>query len=81
MSRPIKDTPVPEPRPLAGEPAATCDRVRLHALETFGEEWKALHWLNRPNRLFAGKTPAQVLETEPESVELELTRIDHGIFV
>jgi uncharacterized protein (DUF2384 family) len=49
--------------------------------DTFGEEAKAVHWLNRPNPLFAGKTPAEALETDPESVEQELTRIDHGIFV
>ncbi|HVY93245.1 MAG TPA: MbcA/ParS/Xre antitoxin family protein [Bryobacteraceae bacterium] len=57
------------------------DRVRQHVFETFGEEAKAIHWLNRPNQLFGGKTPAEALETEPESVEHELTRIDHGIFV
>jgi uncharacterized protein (DUF2384 family) len=57
------------------------DRVRVHALETFGQEAKAVHWLSRPNHLFGGKTPAEVLETEPESVERELIRIDHGIFV
>jgi uncharacterized protein (DUF2384 family) len=56
-------------------------RVRLHVLETYGQEAKAVHWLNRPNHLFSGKTPAQVLETDPESAEQELTCIDHGIFV
>lgn len=56
-------------------------RVHLHAFETFGEEAKAVHWLNRPNHLFGGRTPAQALEAEPESVERELTRIGHGIFV
>lgn len=57
------------------------EQVRAHAFETFGQEAKAIHWLNRPNHLFGGKTPAEVLETEPDSVERELIRIDHGIFV
>jgi uncharacterized protein (DUF2384 family) len=56
------------------------DKVRAHALDTFGDEWKATHWFNRPSQLFGGKTPAEVLETDPESVDVELGRIDHGIF-
>jgi hypothetical protein len=57
------------------------DQVRAHALETFGEEAKALHWLNRPSHLWGGKTPADVLKTQPQEVERELVRIDHGIFI
>ncbi len=57
----------------------TSDQVRSHVFETFGEESKATHWLNRPNQLWGGKTPAEILETEPEEVERELIRIDHGI--
>jgi uncharacterized protein (DUF2384 family) len=56
------------------------DQVRAHALDTFGDEWKATHWFNRPSHLFGGRTPAEVLETDPESVDVELGRIDHGIF-
>ena len=33
------------------------DQVRAHALETFGEEAKALHWLNRPSHLWGVKPP------------------------
>ena len=57
------------------------DQVRAHALETFGEEAKALHWLNRPSHLWGSKTPADVLKTQPQEVERELVRIDHGIFI
>jgi Protein of unknown function (DUF2384) len=57
------------------------DQLRAHALETFGEEAKALHWLNRPSHLWGGKTPADVLKTQPQEVERELVRIDHGIFI
>jgi uncharacterized protein (DUF2384 family) len=79
MNPPNKGASGPEQFPAADAPL-TRNQVRSHALETFGEESKANHWLNRPNHLFSGKTPAEVLETEPESVELELIRIDHGIF-
>ncbi|HWE48370.1 MAG TPA: MbcA/ParS/Xre antitoxin family protein [Bryobacteraceae bacterium] len=57
------------------------EEVRRHVWETFGTEDKALHWLGRPNPLFGGRTPAEVLEIEPDAVEQELVRIDHGIFV
>ena len=57
------------------------DHLRAHVMETFGDEAKASHWLNRPNPLFAGKTPLELLDTDPQAIEIELTRIDHGIFV
>lgn len=57
------------------------EEVREHIFGTFGSRTKALHWLNRPNQIFGGKTPAEILETEPGAVENELVRIDHGIFV
>jgi uncharacterized protein (DUF2384 family) len=63
------------------KPVILRDQVLAHALETFGQEAKALHWLNRPNHLFGGLTPAEVLESEPQSVEQKLILIDHGIFV
>ena len=81
---PTKDIPESDPdRPITrqnGKLLTIHDHVRSHVLETFGEESKATHWLNRPNHLFSGRTPAEVLETEPETVERELVRIDHGIF-
>jgi putative toxin-antitoxin system antitoxin component (TIGR02293 family) len=58
--------------------------ILKHALETFGSEEKALHWLQRPNHLLGGSTPIDILQIEParyELVEDELTRIDHGVFV
>jgi uncharacterized protein (DUF2384 family) len=63
------------------EGAASVCLVRSHVLETFGNESKAHHWLNRPSHIWGGKTPAEVLETEPESVERELSRIDHGVYI
>lgn len=55
--------------------------VTAHALETFGSQEKAKHWMNRPNPLFDGKTPAQVMETDLAGVEAELVRIDHGVYM
>jgi hypothetical protein len=37
--------------------------------------------MNRPNPLFHGKTPSQVMRTDPVGVEAELVRIDHGVYV
>ena len=56
-------------------------RVVDHAVDTFGSQANADDWLNRPNRLFANKTPLQILTRHPEAVEEELVRIDHGMFV
>jgi len=59
----------------------TRKQVEAHALETFGSQAKASHWLNRPNPLFHGKTPQAVIEIDPQCVEAELARIDHGVYV
>jgi uncharacterized protein (DUF2384 family) len=61
--------------------AITFRSVQAHALDTFGSAEKAEHWMNRPNPLFRGKTPKQVLESDPSSVESELVRIDYGVYV
>jgi hypothetical protein len=37
--------------------------------------------MNRPNPLFHGKTPAQVIEFDLVGVEAELVRIDHGVYM
>jgi hypothetical protein len=55
--------------------------VASHALATFGSPEKAEHWMNRPNPLFHGKTPAQVIEFDLVGVEAELVRIDHGVYM
>ena len=54
-------------------------QVLAHAVDTFGSRWKADTWLNRPNRVFNQRSPLQVLTLDPQSVEEELTRIDHGM--
>jgi uncharacterized protein (DUF2384 family) len=55
--------------------------VNAHALATFGSSEKAQHWMNRPNPLFDGKSPAQVIEFNLVGVEAELVRIDHGVYM
>lgn len=63
---------------------ADAEPILRHALDTFGSEEKALHWLERANPLLGGSTPIEILQTDParrELVEDELTRIDHGVFV
>jgi uncharacterized protein (DUF2384 family) len=66
---PKKETPV------------TVQSVQAHAVETFGSSKKAEHWMSRPNPLFMGKRPKEVVRFDPSSVEAELTRIDHGVYI
>jgi uncharacterized protein (DUF2384 family) len=69
---------------VRSEVSPAAQPIVAHALETFGSEGKAWLWLERPNTLFAGSTPIQILQTDPtqyELVEDELTRIDYGVFV
>jgi uncharacterized protein (DUF2384 family) len=61
--------------------ALSAAAVEAHALDTFGSRVKATHWLGRPNPLFEGRTPLEVLQVDPQSVEIELVRIDHGVYV
>jgi hypothetical protein len=55
--------------------------VLAHAFETFGSREKANHWLRRPNRVFQGRTPLEAVASDPEAVEIELTRIDDGVYI
>ena len=62
-------------------PSITAETVLIHALDTFGSQEKTDHWLARSNPLFSGKTPRELLESEPASVEAALVRIDYGVYV
>jgi len=57
--------------------------VRLVATadETFGDQGKALAWLQRENRALDGQTPLSLADTDlgARSVETLLGRIDHGL--
>jgi putative toxin-antitoxin system antitoxin component (TIGR02293 family) len=52
------------------------------AVEIFGNEDKATVWFNTQLSELENRTPAQVLESDPESVEVEaiLERIEYGVF-
>lgn len=58
----------------------TVESAEKHVLDTFGTPEKAEHWLSRPNPLFGGKTPRQVLQADPSWVEAALVRIDNGVY-
>lgn len=58
----------------------TAQSVEAHALETFGSAAKAEHWLSRPNPLFHGQAPRQIIQADPSTVEAALVRIDHGVY-
>jgi uncharacterized protein (DUF2384 family) len=60
--------------------ASSIESVQAHALETFGTAEKAEHWMSRPSPLFQGKSPKEVIESDPSSVEAALARIDHGVY-
>jgi len=57
-------------------------RTYDHAVKVFGDQEKALHWLNKPLRRFTGRTPLQMLRTEfgARMVEEMLGQTDYGMF-
>lgn len=61
--------------------AITAQSVKAHALDTFGSAEKAEHWMSRPNSLLHRKTPLQVIQSDPSSVEAALVRIDYGVYI
>lgn len=65
----------------AEERSISKQSVTAHALATFGSPQKAKHWMNRPNPLFKGKTPLQVIGIDLAAIDAELGRIDHGVYV
>jgi putative toxin-antitoxin system antitoxin component (TIGR02293 family) len=57
-------------------------RVYDHAVGVLGAREKALHWLNRSLRRFAGRRPLQMLRTEfgARVVDEMLGQMDYGMF-
>ena len=57
-------------------------RVSEKAEEIFGSQEKAEQWLNLPNALLNGSSPAQVIKNsfESEKVMDILSRIEYGVF-
>jgi putative toxin-antitoxin system antitoxin component (TIGR02293 family) len=52
------------------------------AEETFQETEKAMHWMRRPNKVFDGRAPLDLIRTEQGArmVEDVLIRIAHGVY-
>jgi hypothetical protein len=67
-------------RGFSAQKLETIGRVLAHAAETFGSAQKAERWLKRPNPLLDGR-PLDRMELDPKSIDDELTRIDHGVYV
>ncbi len=57
-------------------------RTYDYAVRVLGDREKALHWLDKPLRRFAGRTPLQMLRTEfgARMVEEMLGQTDYGMF-
>jgi uncharacterized protein (DUF2384 family) len=62
----------------------SANSVWTRALETFGDEAKAGHWMNAPRDIFEGRSPRELVETgdpaEQRRVLTVLIRIDYGVF-
>ncbi len=57
-------------------------RIYTKAREVFEDDEEAAHWLNEPLGSLGGRTPLEVIRTEPgaRAVEQVLGRIEHGVF-
>jgi uncharacterized protein (DUF2384 family) len=62
----------------------SANAVWSRALETFGDEPKARHWMNTPRDIFEGRSPQELVNTgdpaEQRRVLTVLIRIDYGVF-
>jgi hypothetical protein len=67
-------------RGLTADKLEAIGKVLVHAAETFGSAPKAERWLKRPNPLLDGR-PLDRIERDPQAIDDELTRIDHGVYV
>ena len=58
--------------------------IRIHnqAVESFESEEHARKWLQKPLSIFNGRTPLEMVATEPgaRAVEQALGRLEHGVF-
>ena len=64
------------------ERAVRAARILARAETVFGSETPALEWLREPKRRFEGRSPIQMISTEPGGrlVEEMLIQIDEGMF-
>lgn len=57
-------------------------RIYDQAVRVLGDKAKALHWLRKPMRRFAGRAPLEMIRTEfgARMVEEMLGQLDYGMF-
>jgi putative toxin-antitoxin system antitoxin component (TIGR02293 family) len=57
-------------------------QVKLRAIDVFGNEAKALRWLNAPRPQFNDRSPLSIIDTDEgyEEVMCMLLRIAHGVY-
>ena len=57
-------------------------RVMAHAIDVFGDDKRAAHWMNSSNLVMQGETPLNLLDTDAGAqwVDTILGRIDYGIY-
>lgn len=57
-------------------------RVMAHAIDTFGTQEKAAHWMQTSNLVLEGQTPLSLLDTDAgvRQVDTILGRIDYGLY-
>jgi uncharacterized protein (DUF2384 family) len=62
----------------------SANSVWSRALETFGDETKARHWMSTPRDIFEGRSPQELVNVgdpaEQRRVLTVLIRIDYGVF-
>ncbi|HEU5080093.1 MAG TPA: antitoxin Xre/MbcA/ParS toxin-binding domain-containing protein [Opitutaceae bacterium] len=67
-----------------GESERLVRLIRIHnqAVDTFESEENARKWLQKSLSIFNGKTPLEMVATEPgaRAVEQALGRLEHGVF-
>jgi len=58
--------------------------IWTRALDTFGDEATAKHWMNSPRDIFGGRSAQQLVDSgdavEQRRVLTALIRIDYGVF-
>jgi uncharacterized protein (DUF2384 family) len=75
-------TPAEQPAAELEHPSASATWTR--ALEVFGDEAKARHWMNSSRDIFEHRSPQELVATgdaaEQRRILQVLIRIDYGVF-
>jgi putative toxin-antitoxin system antitoxin component (TIGR02293 family) len=62
--------------------ATIAPKIWRHAVDTFGNEERALRWMRQPLAELGERMPEQVLleDRQSDAVEAILARIDYGVY-